>query len=1364
MRYAKLTIYIVLMALLRHYSAYSQYAFRHLDIADGLSDNQIRSLTMAPDGRLAIRTASILNLYDGVSFRYFYPDKWNEHLWSYARLPREYYDSKGRIWMKEAGSLLLLDLNTNRFIYNIDSVLLSLGVRARLKDLFIDEEKCYWFVTDDNALLRYDIARQELKMVTPGTDALAQKFGVPRELAQHGSLCWMAYSGGLIRCWDAATGEFTLEDTRFVGVISEITDRLYLHPADSGDLWLMHNFAVYFYSGAGKTWTKVAGIAGASNFFTCMDVDMDGNAWVGTSRSGLRRIYRKTFEVEDIPELAIKGGGTSNNDIHTVLVDRHNGLWVGTLFQGLYYYHASMQKFRLVQTVKSKTATTNEIVRCFLEDADGAILVGTANGVFRYIPATQVTEKAFGGLINELCLTLYRDRKGRIWVGTFLSGFFCIDGATVTRYNLTRENMSLYPNQNISRAVYEDPSGRYWVSVKNQGVGELDPQTGQIAMLNRRFPKIAQHRIAYNFYPVSDRCFAVLGEEGIYYYDAQADSVWAPEPDDPGNPKFRDRDTKYYCMMTDSRALEWFGTELGLRIWDEKNRRLYVIDKESGIPNNSISAIEEDEEGVMWVSSVAGISRICVGQADGGYTFELMSFTRSDGLQSGKFYDRSSLRASDGTLYFGGVHGFNTFHPKNMPYNRSRNKPLFTALKLFNQPIGDDGKYKGRTVLQKPLSRTDKICLRYNENFISVELAGLNFVDPSQTGFRYRLEGYDESWNEISAANGALSVTYTGLPPGKYRLVVYAANNDKLYGDEPACMDIEITPPAWATAYAYSLYALLCLTAVYVLVKAVKKRKAKKQAEREAIEREKQREALDQLKFRFFTNISHEFRTPLTLIMTPLSTLMQEVREEGVRQKLAAIYRSAENLLGLINQLLDFRKLEMGGERPKLSSDDMVRFVRYVHATFRDIAQSRGVIFTFDSECRYLPVPFDKGMVQKIINNLYSNALKFTPSGGYVATAIKLVREGGREFAEIEVADSGCGITEAEQQAIFERFYQSESSDPHQAGSGIGLHLAKEYAELHGGRITVSSAPGKGSVFSVLIPTGAQEQPTCEAQAADEQVVEAEEKKKEKAKKAAAAELSPGRRKTLLIVEDNREFLHFLAAQLSSKFHVLKAANGEQGEEVANKKFPDLIISDLMMPGIDGVALCRRLKGSIHTSHIPVILLTARLSDEAKIECYSAGADSYIAKPFSFEVLLTRIEALIEQQEKRKKLFHKTVEVTPSSVTTTSLDEELVKKALLCVEKNIGNPSYSVDNLGADVALSRSQLYRKLQSILGISPHEFILSIRLKRAAQLLKDTQYNISEVSDMVGFNTIRYFNRYFKDEFGVTPTQYRAKSNEQ
>jgi signal transduction histidine kinase/DNA-binding response OmpR family regulator/ligand-binding sensor domain-containing protein len=1338
-----------LMALSFSPNARSQYVFRHLDIADGLSDNQIRSLSMAPDGRLAIRTASILNLYNGSSFSYFYQNKWKEYRWSYSKLPREYCDSKGRIWMKEAGALLLLDLNTNQFVYNIADELLSLGVRSKLKDLFIDNAKNYWFITEDNTLSFYDISHKELKIVTSGTDEFTQKFGVPRELAQHKNLYWMVYSGGLIRCWDSASGEFILQDTRFLSIISDITDRLYIRPADNGDLWLMYNFAVYFYDKLSKTWTKAADIAGTSNFFTCMDVDKEGNVWLGTSRSGLRRIDSKTFEVEVIPEVMIKGGGVSNNDIHAIFVDEHNGLWVGSLFQGLYYYHASMQKFRLVQTVKGTTSTTNEIVRCFLEDSDGSILVGTANGLFRYFPKSQKTEKVFGDQIKELCLTLYRDRKGRIWVGTFLNGFFRIDGSTVTSYNRTRENMDLYPNQNISRAIYEDPNGRYWVSVKNQGIGELDAQTGKIAMLNQKFPKIAPYKIAYNFYPVTDRCFAVLGEDGIYYYDTQADSVWIPEVDAPGNPKFQDLDTKYYCAKKDSRSLEWFGTELGIRIWDEKAQKRYVIDKESGIPNNSASAIEEDESGVMWVSSVAGISRIEVGQADGGYTFEVRSFSCSDGLQSGKFYDRSSLKASDGTLYFGGIHGFNTFHPKNMPCNLGKNKPLFTSLKLFNRTIGEDGKYNGRAILQKPLNRTEKICLRYNENFIAVEFAGLNFVDPSQTGFRYMLESYDKSWHEI-VVDGAGTATYTGLPPGKYRLVVYAANNDKLYGDEPACMDIEIYPPFWATFYAYTLYALLCLAAIYFLVKAVGKRKAKKQSEREAIEREKQKEALNQMKFRFFTNISHEFRTPLTLIMTPLSTLMQEVTEERVRQKLTSIYRNTENLLGLINQLLDFRKLEMGGERLKLASNDVVSFVKYLHVTFRDIAESKAVAFTLESECKYLLMQFDKGMLHKIINNLYSNALKFTPSGGRISTAITLTQDAGRDFVKIQVTDTGCGISEREQQTIFERFYQSDSSEPSKAGSGIGLHLAKEYAELHGGRITVSSAPGKGSVFSVLIPTGLREAPAREAQEAS-------------GREAEAASFPAGQTKTLLIVEDNTEFRRFLAEQLSDKFHVLKAADGGQGEEIASKKYPDLVISDLVMPGMNGVELCRRLKNNIQTSHIPVILLTARLSDEAKIECYEAGADSYIAKPFSFEVLLTRIKALIEQQEKRKRLFQKTIEVTPSSVTTSSLDEELVKKALLCVEKNISNPSYSVDTLGADVALSRSQLYRKLQSILGISPHEFILSIRLKRAAQLLKDTKYSISEISEMVGFNTIRYFNRYFKDEFGVTPTHYRAKSNE-
>jgi signal transduction histidine kinase/DNA-binding response OmpR family regulator/ligand-binding sensor domain-containing protein len=1348
MNFIRLSFACLLCILLTGYSgARAQYIFRHIDIADGLSDNQIRSLSQTPDGCLAIRTASILNVYNGASFNYFYQDKWKEYNWNHSKAPREYYDNRNRIWMKD-GYLLLLDLNTNRFVYDIDNELRSFGIHQKLKDLFIDDSKNYWFLTEDNTFSFYDISLQELKIITQGTDEFTQKFGVPRELAQYKNQYWIVYSSGLIRCWDSASGDFVSQDTQFLNTISDITDRLYIHPTENGDFWLMYNFAVYFYNRTGNSWTKAASIAGPSNFFTCMDMDKDGNIWVGTSRTGLRYIHSKTFKVEIIPEIMIKGGGVSDNDIHTVLVDNNNGLWVGTLFQGLYYYHPSTQKFRLIQTAKSTTPITNEVVRCFLEEKDGTVLVGTANGLFHYFPATGKTKKVFGDLIKGLCLTLYRDRKDRIWVGTYLNGFFCIEGSKIKNYNRTLENLDIYPNQNISRAIYEDPSERYWVSVRNQGIGELNLQTGEISLLNQKFPKIAPYRISYNFYPVNDSCFAVLDEQGIYFYNPQTDSIWVPEIDNPDNPEFRDHNTKYYCMLKDSRSLLWFGTELGIRIWNDETQKLTIINVDDGLPNNSVSAIEEDSQGTMWISSVAGITRIEVEQTKTDYTFNLLNFNSLDGLQSGKFYDRSSLKTSDGTLYFGGIHGFNVFNPQNISYNTSKNKPVFTSLKLFNSPVNENTKYKGRTILEQPLSSTGKIQLNYNENFITIEFAGLNFVNPSRTYFRYKLENYDKDWNKIETV-GSGSITYTGLPPGKYELLVYTANNDKTWGDEPTSLAIVISPPFWATGYAYIFYLLLLTGSVSGLTTYMVRRNRKQLEKRQTLEKQRQKEELDQMKFRFFTNISHEFRTPLTLIMTPLSILIQQLNDETLKQKLTSIYRNAENMLGLINQLLDFRKLEMGGEKLNLSCDDFVKFAKYVYVTFKDTAESKSIDFIIENESKQLFIWFDKEKIRKILNNLYSNALKFTPARGLISTTITLTEDAGREFVKIEIADTGCGIPAKDLHTVFERFYQSKSNDSDKIGSGIGLHLVKEYVELHSGRITLNSKVDEGSLFTVFIPTDLSGNSSSETQLMQENEPE-------------DLLLSSGKTQTLLIVEDNTEFRNFLAEQLSRKFHVLQAANGKEGEETALKENPDLIITDLMMPVLNGLDLCQHLKNNIQTSHIPVILLTARFSDEAQIESYKAGADSYIAKPFNFEVLQTRIETLIEQQEKRKKQFHRNIEITPGDITTTSLDEELVKKALFFVEKNISNPDYSVDDLSSDIALSRSQLYRKLQSIIGLSPTEFIRSIRLKRAAQLLKDSQYNISEISDRAGFNTIRYFNRYFKDEFGVTPTQYRQEND--
>jgi DNA-binding response OmpR family regulator len=448
-------------------------------------------------------------------------------------------------------------------------------------------------------------------------------------------------------------------------------------------------------------------------------------------------------------------------------------------------------------------------------------------------------------------------------------------------------------------------------------------------------------------------------------------------------------------------------------------------------------------------------------------------------------------------------------------------------------------------------------------------------------------------------------------------------------------------------------------------------------------------------------------------------------------------------MLELINQLLDFRKLEMGGEKLNLSRNDFVGFVKYTCSTFKELANNRNINFILDCEYTNLQIGFDRKKMQKILNNMYSNAIKFTPEGGCISTSVKLLGKEGREFVELEISDTGCGIEEKDLDLIFDRFFQSESNDSSATGSGIGLHLVKEYVLLHEGSIRVSSKISEGSTFTIDIPTDLSGDDDTENNS------------------LPSEEQAYTEKKTLLIVEDNPEFRHFLAEQLSRQFNVLQAGDGEQGLEIASQKYPDLIISDLMMPVMNGLEMCERVKTDLHISHIPVILLTARLSDEAKAESYRAGADSYISKPFSFDVLMARIEMLIEQQEKRRELFRKNIEIQPESITITSLDEQFVTQALASVEKNIQNPEYSTADLCDDLGMSKSRLYPKFQSITGLTPNNFIRSIRLKRAAQLLKDSQYNINEISDMAGFNTIKYFNKYFKEEFGITPTEYRKEN---
>lgn len=1326
--------------------AINQYKFRLIDIVDGLSDNQIRGLSITPDGRIAVRTASIMNIYNGTTFEYFHYDKKQKYVWNYNRPTKEYYDNQGRIWMKELGYLLLLDLNTNKFNYNISEELATLGITKRLKNLFIDDSKNYWFLTEDNTFTFYDTTQSKLITIEDGQSDFTRLYGIPMELTQYKNLCWIVYSSGLIRCWDYTSHEFIFQETRFLNIIGDFTDRIYIHPDAVGNIWLMYNNAVYFHHRINRDWKEVATIKGISNFFTCMDMDNDGNVWVGTSKSGLRYIDGKTFEVTHLPGMRLINGGVQDNDIFTLFIDPNNGIWIGTLFQGLCYYHPSMQKFQLIQTINTGTQITNETIRCFLEEEDGTVLIGSGDGLYRFYPESKKVERLFKEQINDLCLSIRKDHSGRIWVGTYLGGFFCIEGKQIRQYLRSSINLEKDPNQNISRCIYEDTDGRFWACVTG-GVGQIDPVTGKMLyMLADKYPEIKDYTLIYHLYPINDETFAAVGDKGIYYYNTKRDSLYIPGTD---NPDF-EQNIKYFGILKDTRGLEWFATEDGIRVWDKT--KLYKLTVTEGLPNNEVYSLLEDDNGVIWASTLNGICKIAPIQSNDTYNFSIVNFGISDGLQWGKFYDHSALKAKDGTLYFGGAHGFNYFDPNKIIYNNSKNKPVLTAFRIFNSLIKEEEKYNGKVILEEPINKTKQITLKYNQNLITFEFAGMNYVNPSQTYYKYMLKNFDEDWNEISG-NELGKATYTGLRPGKYNFMVYTANNDKVWGEIPYELTIIITPPFWATSYAIIIYIILSIAIFIYILKRYQKRTQKKILKEKEIYEQEQKIKLDLMKFQFFTNISHEFRTPLTLILTPLETLIKQQSDMVLKKKLDSIYQNAHLLLSLVNQLLDFRKLEIKGEKVLFKTGNIIQFIKDIYLQFKELSTTKNIDFTLETSVDYLLINYDHDMMYKIINNLLSNAFKFTPQNGHIQLTVNKADRNDKEYIMIEVSDTGCGIDEKDLPHIFERFYQIKD-DNAPAGSGIGLHLVKEYARLHNGDITVSSQINIGSTFTVYIPVDLPK-------TNDKNHQEEEEKNGTGEGDIIPDTKEKDDRKKLLVVEDNDEFRNYLTEQLSECYRVIDAPNGEEAEKLILSEYPDLIISDLMMPKMDGIELCQRVKSNIQTSHTPFILLTARTSDESKMEGYEAGADSYISKPFSFELLCIRIKKLIEQQENRKMLFHKTIEITPSSITTTSLDEELVRKALNFVEENIDNPEYSIEDLSKDLGLSKTHLNRKLQSIVDLTPLQFIRSIRLKRAAQLLTNSQYNINEISYMVGFNTLKYFNSHFKEEFQMTPSQYREKN---
>lgn len=900
---------------------------------------------------------------------------------------------------------------------------------------------------------------------------------------------------------------------------------------------------------------------------------------------------------------------------------------------------------------------------------------------------------------------LVEDDKGRIWIASLGGGLQCLEPLSGTFETYTSNNSALLEN-NVTSLCWVDDNTLFF-GTASQGVGTMDMRTREIKKIQGQSDSMKLSNDAVNH------------------------------------------------VYKDSRGLVWIATREGLNVYDTRRHMFLDLFPVVEAKGNFIAAITEDQERNMWVSTSRKVIRVTVASdGKGSYLFDSRAYNSEDGLQNCDFNQRSIKTLHNGIIAIGGLYGVNIFAPDHIRYNKMLPNVMFTGLSLFDEAVKVGQSYGGRVLIEKELNDVENVEFDYKQNIFSVSFASDNYNLPEKTQYMYKLEGFNNDW--LTLPVGVHNVTFTNLAPGKYVLRVKAINSDGYVGIKEATLGIVVNPPFWMSWWAYLLYAaglvVVLFLARYRMLKREREKFHLQQIENEVAKNEE----INNMKFRFFTNVSHELRTPLTLIISPLEGMLKETTDELQSTRLQLMYRNAQRLLHLVNQLLDFRKGEMSTHQLSLSEGDIISYVHSVCNSFLLMADKKHIQFSFFSGIDTFSMAFDADKVGKIVMNLLSNAFKFTPEGGRVTVMIEHVT-GTPDTLEIKIADTGIGISDVDKEHIFDRFYQADHKGVEETtGNGIGLSLVRDFVTLHEGEVKVFDNIGTGSVFVIQFPVKHVETQVQLPEETGMSVGDEEDREmKEEVREETGRKDSP----LLLVVDDNEDFRIFMRYSLELQYRVKLAVNGNEAWEMMQEELPDLVISDVMMPQMDGNELCRLIKQDKRTAHIPVILLTARQNTEAKLEGLQTGADDYVTKPFNMTILVLRIRKLIELS-RYHRVTQGMIDPAPSEIVITSLDEKLIEKAIKYVEDNMSRTELSVEELSRELGMSRVHLYKKLLQITGKTPIEFIRVIRLKRAAQLLRESQLHVSEVAFEVGFNNPKYFSRYFKDEFGVLPSVYQEK----
>ncbi|MBB6003448.1 hybrid sensor histidine kinase/response regulator transcription factor [Arcicella rosea] len=1352
--------YFIIVLLLMCQQAIGQqkdYNFINLDSKNGMSSNTVNAILKDKYGFMWFGTEDGLNRFDGINFTVYRHTESEPTSVGRGTVMALQEDKDGNLWVGTTVTLSLYNRNLNNFT-NYD-----FSPYGWIRSLYAEQSGNIWVGTYTGLYYFNPKTKKILTFKANSTDKNKLNSDVILSIFEdHKSNIWVGTSIGLHL--------FNKEKKTFKRFLHNVTDKTSISDSiirtitedEKGNLWLgtdggglnvmdVKNGTFKYFKSIKSEETTLS-----SNKIYKIVFDKLGKLWVGTedglnifdpkSNKTTRIKYSSSSKFSEI-------GSFIGHSVIEIYLDKYGIAWIGTLQSGVNKYDINLAFFNHEQFNPVDThGLSAGSVTALAEHPSGDIYVGTDGGGLNIFNRKtgllkQLSINGFRGKANTL------ERSGNsLWLGTYLHGLFQIDltnNAVIRTIHFPKTKTDL---SDIGiNCIKTDSQGNIWIGSNGNGIYKIDQKTAKISHFSQLFPQKDDRNLAINGYINAIE----EDKQGNLWFGANGSGLASFNPRrneliifNHGNSNLPlDRIMSICCDKVGRIWLGVFGG--GLCLYEPNTKRFIQFGEKHLLANDMIYMILEDKSGKLWVSTNKGISVFDPNKKI------FKNYTHHNGIQQSSFNIGAGLKTSTGEMYFGGLDGFNFFTPEYLNQNKKIPNLVITDLKIANKSINPSE----NSEITEPIYIAKKIELSYKQNF-TLDFIALNYTSPKESQYSYMLEGLDKEWNKVGSAT---SVGYTNLDPGKYTFRLKANSEDGAWHTPEKTIEIIVNPPFWRTFYAYFFYFFIIVFTFWSLrrrgIQKLRNEFALEQErlqvkhliEKERTEAERKME-LEQLKIKFLTNLSHELKTPLTLVINPIESLLSQEKSNDKLNTLNLINRNARRLLNLVNQLLDFRKIEDNELKLNPTEDDLIAVGKEIFESFKYISERKKINLHFESSISEFYTVFDKEKVERILFNLLSNAIKFTNENGDVYFHIETEADNG---IKLIIGDSGIGLPKDMLEKIFDRFYQiNNHTNILNQGSGIGLSITQEFVKLHGGNIKVESEEGMGSVFTVYLPLITKQfnsnntvvnvlsEPLEEVSTVTDMVV---------------VEPTQIDKPVILIVDDSEDLRTYLKDNLKEKYKIIEAADGKQGWQKALTFHPKVIVSDVNMPNMDGIALTQKIKKDSRTKHIPVILLTVLSEEIDQLKGLQTGASDYLTKPFSFQLLNVRIENLLNLNSALKDTYSKQINLGTAEIEMETEDEKFLVKIIRHIEENISEADLSIEELSKEMNMSRGTLYSKILNLTGEKPVEFVRSIKLKKAAMLLEKSDMKISQIGYEVGFSNPNYFARAFRAKYNVSPSEY-------